>query len=116
MEELAPYYIELLHLGMLNLRQAIYAKDNEWAELEVQALHNLPYLICETNIRRHHDYWFVERELYLERLPKLKHDTTTLDPDEAEERVLTYAYIWDEMEPILLRLFEQLEKPESPEN
>ena len=113
MEELDPYYLELLRRGLIVLRNAIYAKDHDWAKLEVEALHNLPGLIGWKNLEQHRWYWFVERELYLERVVTLKHDESILEPDEAVSDMQAYYMpIWEEMEPIVLHLLNNHESTE----
>ena len=66
METINAHYLQLLHLGFIVLRQAMDAKDWEWADRERQFLHNIPSLINEPNIKRHECFWVHERALYLE--------------------------------------------------
>jgi hypothetical protein len=95
-EELNALYNRLLLFGLVILREAIYAGNDDWAKAEVEMLHNIPSLIGEQNIERHRYFWFAERELYIEKI-------TALGLDEPKSRMLTfYEPIWREMEPVLL--------------
>jgi hypothetical protein len=96
MEKLNSLYTSLLHFGLLVLRQAIYSNNNDWAKLEIEMLHNIPSLIIELNIERHRCFWFIQRDLYIQRI-------LALNDDEPKSRMRTYYDpIWREMEPIIL--------------
>jgi len=98
MEALNVYYAKLLQVGLIVLRQAIWSSDREWAQMEVQHLHNLPSLINESNIERHRYFWFQERERYIEWASKKGGDP--------QSRMLTYYEpLWREMEPVMNELF-----------
>ena len=100
MDELNALYRRLLQFGLLSLRQAIYAGNLDWAKLEVEMLHNLPTLIGEANTERHRCYWFIERDIYVQRI-------LALAGSEPASRMRTYYEpIWDEMEPLLSGLFQ----------
>jgi hypothetical protein len=87
-------YLQLLHLGFIVLRQAIDAKDWEWADQERQFLHNIPSLVNEPNLRRHECFWVHERSLYLEWVSRRG--------GEPESRMLTYYEpTLREMEPLV---------------
>jgi hypothetical protein len=103
MDELNALYGQLLHFGLLTLRQAIYAGKSDWAKLEVQMLHNLPTLIGETNVERHRCYWFVERDIYRERVLALG------DSEPASRMRTYYEPVWQEMEPLILALPQPVE-------
>jgi hypothetical protein len=95
MDRLTALYSDFLSLGLVVLRQAIQSKDFEWAEAEVELLHNVPSLINESNMERHRYFWFVERERYLEWVIAPGHET-------AMSRMKTfYEPLWQEMEPLL---------------
>jgi hypothetical protein len=66
MDAINGFYLQLLHLGFIVLRQAIDAKDWEWADRERQFLHNIPSLINESNTKRHECFWIQERAMYIE--------------------------------------------------
>jgi hypothetical protein len=56
-EKLESHYGKLLAAGFLVLRQAVHADDLEWAEAELELLHNIPSLLCEPNLERHRTYY-----------------------------------------------------------
>ena len=101
MEELNTFYNRLLLFGLVILREAIYAGNDDWAKAEVEMLHNIPSLIGEQNLERHRYFWFTERELYIEKI-------TALGLNEPKSRMLTfYEPIWRDMEPMLLGMSER---------
>ncbi|HEY2414246.1 MAG TPA: hypothetical protein VGI40_18525 [Pirellulaceae bacterium] len=94
METLNLYYAQLLQVGFIVLRQAVWSDNQEWARMEVQHLHNIPSLINESNVERHRYFWDQERQMYLEWVNRVG--------DEPRSRMLTYyAPIWSEMEPAM---------------
>jgi hypothetical protein len=97
METLNAYYAQLLHLGFIVLRQALDARDWEWAEAEYRFLHNIPSLLNEPNVERHRYFWCQEREQYLE--------CANAAGGERKSRMLTYyAPLLREMEPTMHEL------------
>lgn len=95
MEQLNHLYGSLLSVGFLVLRQALQAQDFEWAQAEIELLHNVPSLIDEPNLERHRYFWFTEREHYLDWL-------NASGNHKAQSRMSTYyAPLWAEIEPIL---------------
>lgn len=95
MEKLNQLYGSFPSVGLLTLRQAIDAKDLEWAQAEVELLHNIPSLIDDPNLERHRYFWHIERGHYLDWL-------NAPGRDQARSRTRTYyAPLWAEMEPIL---------------
>jgi hypothetical protein len=109
MEEVDEFYRRLLHYGLLVLRQAIYEQDSAWAKLEIELLHNLPSLISEPNIERHRYFWFVERDLYLEKI-------AALGIEKATSRMKTYYEpILNEMEPVMLRILRSADESNGSE-
>jgi hypothetical protein len=92
MDALNAFYGRLLQVGFIVLRQAVWSNDPEWAQVEVQHLHNIPSLINEPNIQRHRYFWYQERGQYIEWVAK--------KGGEPKSRMLVYyAPIWNEMEP-----------------
>jgi hypothetical protein len=91
METLNRYYAQLLNVGFIVLRQAIDAKDWEWAQAEHRFLHNIPSLLNESNVERHRYFWCQERELYLEW-------TNSAGPEPKSRMLTYYAPILREME------------------
>jgi hypothetical protein len=98
MSELGVLYSRLLGFGLLSVREAVRCGDLEWAEAEVELLHNIPSLVEEPNAERHRYFWFSEREAYIE--------CVNSSGREAAERNVRIFYqpVWDEMEPVLLEL------------
>lgn len=103
---LNEFYIQHLSRGFIVLMQAIGAKDWEWTEAERRLLHNMPSLINESNVHRHHYFWFRERPDYLEWISKAG--------KEQKSRMLTYyAPLYVEWEPVYLDVFNSLEASKS---
>jgi hypothetical protein len=99
MNELNSLYAQLLHFGLILIREAIRSHEYEWAEAEADFLHNIPSLFDEPNVHRHQYFWLQERDLYLARLNRLQNE-------QANSRLRTYYQpIWQEMEPLLLEWF-----------
>jgi hypothetical protein len=96
MDRLATLYGKLLGFGFISIREAIHSQDDEWANAEVELLHNVPSLLEESNVERHRYFWFTEREHYLDWL-------RTSGRERPQSRMkIYYEPIWQEMEPILL--------------
>jgi hypothetical protein len=68
MTERDQIYVEILHAGLIALKNASYGGDVEYWKVESDHLHNLPSLIGESNELRHDYYFDKERTLYLERV------------------------------------------------
>ena len=97
METIHQHYARFLELGFLVLRQAIDARDWEWANAERELLHNVPSLLDEPNVERHRYFWVHERQHYL--------DWINRRGGEPRSRMLTYyAPLWTEMEPAMQEL------------
>jgi hypothetical protein len=98
MNALSTLYSKFLEFGLLGLREAIRCQDCEWAEAEVEFLHNIPSLLDEPNEKRHLCFWFAERERYIEWVD-------SAGRDRPKSRLRTYYEpIWREMEPIIQSL------------
>ncbi len=61
-------YLDLLHRGLVLLRNLAHPGDVELCRIEADHLHNIPTLLHEDNERRHEYYIRGERGLYLRRL------------------------------------------------
>ena len=78
MSERDRLYCQILHFGLLSLREAarISLLDStqfqyaQYCALEADHLHNIPSLIGDTNESRHDYYFDMERTLYLEGLDR----------------------------------------------
>jgi hypothetical protein len=64
-------YLDLLHRGLVLLRNYTHAGNVELCRIEADHLHNIPTLLYEDNEQRHVDYIRGERGLYLQRLREL---------------------------------------------
>ena len=96
MSELDAFYIRMLEVGFVVLRQAHDSGDKEWLNAELELLHNIPSLLGEGNAERHRYFWFGERDLYINWL-------STHGREEPISRMRTYYEpIWNEMEPLIL--------------
>lgn len=66
-------YLQLLHRGLVLLRNCADGGKTELCCIEADHLHNLPTLVGETNERRHVYYLQAERAAYLQRLRESGH-------------------------------------------
>jgi hypothetical protein len=97
MTKLDQLYIQFLHLGLLVLREAIASGDTDWANAEVELLHNVPSLIGETNAARHEYFWLQERTSYIGW-------TSASGREYQRSRMRTYYEpIWREIETLILK-------------
>ena len=64
-------YLNLLHYGLVLLRNASYGGRAELWRVEAEHLHEVPTLIGESNERRHEYYLRGTRRLYLQQLREL---------------------------------------------
>ena len=64
-------YLDLLHRGMVMVRNLAERGQLELCRVEADHLHNIPTLLGESNERRHVFYIVKERGLYLQRLREL---------------------------------------------
>jgi hypothetical protein len=64
-------YLDLLHRGLVLLRNSAHADRVELCRIEADHLHNIPTLLHEDNEHRHEYYIRGERGLYLQRLREL---------------------------------------------
>ena len=65
-------YLDLLHGGLVLLRNFAHAGNVELCRIEADHLHNIPTLLHEDNEHRHDYYIRGERGLYLQRLRELR--------------------------------------------
>ena len=70
MTERDAIYIQILHHGLLRIRDSAALGYLQYCEVESEHLHNIPSLIGETNEKRHEYYFDKERAHYLERLDR----------------------------------------------
>lgn len=99
MNELNALYAKLLHYGLLLIRDALSSNDTEWAHAQAEMLHNIPSLIDEPNVHRHHYFWSCERVAYIQ--------WVEADGREHVRRhtAMFYEPVWQEMKPILMDSF-----------
>lgn len=64
-------YLDLLHRGLIFVRNFAYGGQTDLCHIEADHLHNIPTLLRETNEHGHVFYIMQERGLYLERLRML---------------------------------------------
>jgi hypothetical protein len=64
--------LDLLHRGLVLLRNSAHLGQTALCRIEADHLHNIPTLLGETNEHRHVYYIKQERGLYLERLRELE--------------------------------------------
>ncbi|HEY3393495.1 MAG TPA: hypothetical protein VGK58_12365 [Lacipirellulaceae bacterium] len=96
MTELNPFYNKLLSFGLIALREAVRCGDLEWAEAEIELLHNIPSLLEESNPERHRYFWCTERDAYIKWVE-------FCDREKVKRRLrLYYEPLWDGMKAIML--------------
>jgi len=101
MSDLDDGYKMLLNVGFIVLRDAIQSGTAEWANAEMEMLHNIPSLIGELNAERHKYYWHHERKIYMDWI--LKYGS-----EQARSRMLTfYEPTWEAMSKDVEALIEQ---------
>jgi hypothetical protein len=64
-------YLDLLHHGLVRLRNLTHADRIDLCRVEAEHLHEIPTLVGETNERRHVYYLRGTRRLYLQQLQEL---------------------------------------------
>jgi len=97
MDELERLYGRLLQVGFIVMGQAADSGNLDWLRAEIELLHNVPSLLCETNNKRHEYFWNGERPHYLDWLSEHGNE-------DAKARMRTfYLPIWNEMEPIIMQ-------------
>ena len=107
MTKIEHCYCELLHFGLLSLREALYVKNNEWAKTEIEMLHNIPYLITELNPKCHEYYWYKERITYIDWVNQSASENI-------QSRLRTYYEpIWSAMETSIINFIQSGIKPSS---
>jgi len=108
MNHLNMLYSKLLGFGFTFLREAVDLQNYDWANAEIELLHNVPSLLDESNVERHRYFWFTERNSYIEW-------ASALGRDKQQRRMkVYYEPVWKEMEPVLLEWFERQTMDESP--
>lgn len=85
-------YFDILHRGLVLLRNSAFAGQLELCQIEADHLHNIPSLLHEENELRHQYYIRGERGLYLERLQKLGND------EYLEQTLIWYEEPWRVLE------------------
>ncbi len=97
MDQLNSLYLEMLQLGMLVVRQALSENDLDWAQAEIELLHNVPSLINEFDVKQHKYFWNSKRVAHIEWANEPGREN-------AKSRVETYYLpIWKKMEPLIER-------------
>lgn len=66
MTERDAIYVQILHHGLLRIRDSAALGHLQYCAVESEHLHNIPSLIGETNEERHSYYFCQERAHYLE--------------------------------------------------
>ncbi len=102
-------YARLLHFGLMQVRDAFRTGNHEWLQEELEMLHNIPSLLGEANVHRHYYYWFSERVRYIEWASGPGRE------DVKSRMVMFYEPIWQEMEPLLAKLFVTIDGPSEEE-
>jgi hypothetical protein len=64
-------YIEILHFGLMSLRESAFLDKVDLCTIEAEHLHNIPSLIGEPNEGRHIYYFDCERVSYIEKVNKI---------------------------------------------
>lgn len=99
MTNLDRLYVDLLHVGLIVLRQAADSGSLEWVSVELELLHNVPSLIAEENKERHRYFWEKERTHYINWVSSPGRDIQ-------RSRMRTYYEpIWENMNEIFKHMF-----------
>ena len=85
-------YVQILHLGLLALRNAAQSGKISHCGIEADHLQNIPSLIGETNEHRHVHYLNTERVVYLEHADR--------SVPEIGFVLSRYAGLWKELEAL----------------
>jgi len=105
MADLDLLYARFLQVGFVVIRQALESGNRDWVDAELELLHNAPTLVGEGNPERHRYFWFQERAHHIEWV-------AAPGREGARSRMVTYYQpIWDEMEPLIMRLLTQQGQP-----
>ena len=104
MEELNPFYVRMLHYGLMIAHNLMFASEFELAKIEIVYLHNMPSLIGETNLRRHAYFWNGERQYYLDCLKEVG------DEEKKDYVRMYHEPVWEEMEPVITRLIATIDR------
>jgi hypothetical protein len=70
MTERDAIYVQILHHGLLRIRDSAALGHLQYCAVESEHLHNIPSLIGETNEERHIYYFCQERPHYLEHVDR----------------------------------------------
>src|SRR5687767_15998977 len=70
MTERDAIYVQILHHGLLRIRDSAALGYLQYCAVESEHLHNIPSLIGESNEHRHVYYFSQERAHYLERVER----------------------------------------------
>lgn len=70
MTERDALYVQILHHGLLRLRDSAAGGHIQYCAVEAEHIHNVPSLIGEANEQRHLHYFRQEREQYLEHVDR----------------------------------------------
>ncbi|HZL90562.1 MAG TPA: hypothetical protein VFB96_19500 [Pirellulaceae bacterium] len=70
MTERDSIYVQILHHGLLRIRDSAALGHLEYCAVESEHLHNVPSLIGETNEERHLYYFSHERAHYLKHVDR----------------------------------------------
>jgi hypothetical protein len=91
MNERDRIYVQILHFGLLALRNGSSNGNLRYCQIEAEHLHNVPSLIGEPNDRRHDYYLDVEKPSYLEQVEGLSVPAM-------EFTLSRYAELWPQLE------------------
>jgi len=70
MTERDAIYVQILHHGLLRIRDSAALGHIQYCAIESEHLHNIPSLIGETNEERHLYYFSQERTHYIEHVDR----------------------------------------------
>jgi hypothetical protein len=95
MTELDNLYLAILRCGLAAIRNASNNGDIAYCKAESEHLHEMPSLIGEGNMVRHHYYATKQRAAYLEWIAKHGRDDVRAFVD------MWYASAWKKMDALL---------------
>jgi hypothetical protein len=95
MTERDRVYVQILHYGIVSLRNASLGGNSRYCQVESEHLHNIPSLIGETNEARHAYYFDGERASYLEHVDH--------SAPESKFALARYKELWAELEELRMQ-------------
>ena len=85
---IAEILLKVIQTGILRIRAAAWAGNNDQADLEADHIHNLPDLLARYSIQKLDYYWNVERPCFERAITGLSQDSQL-------------AELWERLRPLI---------------